>query len=183
VGEIVIFLTTSYDIIFWWWSYTEDSDQNFCWRWFVFQKIVESAYSDLTTECSGMAPPLHIPHSCTLCSVHCPAHPKVFTWLIDKMSSGKLESGVWFINQYTYITSWCKITALCKEVDLLVEMTNFSRPQIGIWGWTWQNWWSNFEAFLKHSQWLTGRRGDWWGWESSGCECVQIGRNLKHGYW
>lgn len=122
-------------------------------------------------------------HPGTLCSVHCLAHPKVFNWLINKMSSRKLKSGLWFLNQYTYVTSWCKKTALCKEVELLVEMTNFSRPQIGIWGWTWQNWWSNFEAFLKHSRWLTGRRGDWWGWESSGWECVQIGRNLKHGYW
>ncbi len=53
------------------------------------------------------------PHHCTFCSVHCLAHPKVFTWLIDILSSGKIKSGVWFLNQYTYITSWRKTMAFC----------------------------------------------------------------------
>ncbi len=156
MAEIVIFLTTLYYIIFWWWSYTEDSDQNILEDDLFFKKLLNLPTQTVPWNAVAW------PHPCTLCSVHCLAHFKVFTWLINIMSSGKLKSGVWFLNQYTYITSGCKKTALYKDVDLFIEVTNFCRPEIGIWGWTWQNWWGNFEAILKHSQWLTGR-GDWWG--------------------
>jgi hypothetical protein len=39
------FLTTLYDIIFWWWSYTCNSDTNLWWTW-KFEKFVESATVD-----------------------------------------------------------------------------------------------------------------------------------------
>jgi hypothetical protein len=41
VPDYVIFLTTSHDIIFQWWSYTHNnSDQNLCWMWNFVYKIV-----------------------------------------------------------------------------------------------------------------------------------------------
>jgi hypothetical protein len=39
VADCDIFLTTLYDIIFWWWSYTHNYDQNLCWRWILFQEF------------------------------------------------------------------------------------------------------------------------------------------------
>jgi hypothetical protein len=39
VADCDIFLATLYDIIFWWWSYTHNYDQNLCWRWILFQEF------------------------------------------------------------------------------------------------------------------------------------------------
>jgi hypothetical protein len=48
VADYVIFLTTLYDILFWWWLYNCNSDQNVCSTW-IFYKIIESKGAHMHT--------------------------------------------------------------------------------------------------------------------------------------
>jgi hypothetical protein len=74
-----IFLTTFYDIIFQWWSYTHNSDQNVVWTWFVFKGL-------------NLPPPdfnvMEWPCPFPLCWVHDLAHSNGLTFFTQHHRQG-----------------------------------------------------------------------------------------------
>jgi hypothetical protein len=86
VADYVIFLTTLYDVIFQWWSYTScNGVQNLCGT-SIKKKFIDSASPDLNV--------MEWSHPCPSCWVYCLACPNRFTWCLTQHNGQGLDQSI-----------------------------------------------------------------------------------------
>jgi hypothetical protein len=84
-GRLCHFLDHIINIIFWYWSYTHNTDQNLCWTW-NFWNIFESATLDLNV--------MELCHPYPLCWVQHQAQPNGLAWHLTQHNGQGLDYSI-----------------------------------------------------------------------------------------